>query len=427
VVAALAFGVALLSAVAGVAAVSGGSASGKLSGTVTVWDFQYNSPEWGKALKQLDKEFMKLNPGVKIKHVGQPFDGYDKLLQTAFASRSGPDVVMLLPGYEGPLKWLPVLEPLNKRVTPKMLKDLAGWEIMSKDYVPKQGIYAVPTGFQGDVFYYNKALYRKAGLDPQKRPKTYQDIVRDLKALKAAGIQGLCDGNKEGIQYYWMFTSFWPGVGTGQEAYDLGSGKLKYTDPRVVDVVQKHLDLFEQGLTIPEYQSVPMWPYAEDKFANGYCGMFRGLASAAASWVQFNKGLGDQNVGVFQAPAISGSAPNFLPFGAQVGWSITKYSKVKDAAFAYAQFLTGTRGASVQLNVGGVLTNNNTVYVRKSLAPQVRQMLIDLKRAKSISFQPHGLMPPEIAAVWGPELAKAFAGKQTVAQALATIEAARKK
>ena len=75
---------------ASIAAAKSGNASGqsKLSGTVTVWDFQYTSPEWGAALKQLDKEFMKLNPGVKIKHVGQPFDGYDKILQTAFASRS---------------------------------------------------------------------------------------------------------------------------------------------------------------------------------------------------------------------------------------------------------------------------------------------------------------------------------------------------
>lgn len=413
---------------ASIAAAKGGNASGqsKLSGTVTVWDFQYTSPEWGAALKQLDKEFMKLNPGVKIKHVGQPFDGYDKLLQTAFASRSGPDVVMLLPGNEGPLKWQKTLEPLNKRITAKMLKDLAGWEIMSKNYKLKDGIYGVPTGFQGDVFYYNKVLYKKAGLDPQKRPKTYADMVSDLKALKKAGIQGLCDGNKEGIQYYWMFTSFWPGLGTAQEAFDLGSGKLKYTDPRVVKAIQLHLDLFEQGLTIPEYQSATMWPEAVDKFANGYCGMFRGLASAAASWVQWNKGLGDQNVGVFEAPAINGQTPSFLPFGAQVAWSVTNYSKVKDAAFAYAQFLTGTRGSSVQLNVGGVLTNNNTVYVKKSLAPQVRQMLLDLKNAKQISFQPHGLLPQEIAAVWGPEIAKAFAGKQTVAQAMANVEAARK-
>ena len=223
-----------------------------------------------------------------------------------------------------------------------------------------------------------------------------------------------------------MFTSFWPGLGTAQEAFDLGSGKLKYTDPRVVKAIQLHLDLFKQGLTIPEYQS------AHDVARSGGQVRERVLRHVPRSCVRGGLlGAVEQGPRRPERRRLRGTrdqrpTPSFLPFGAQVAWSITNYSKVKDAAFAYAQFLTGTRGASVQLNVGGVLTNNNTVYVKKSLAPQVRQMLLDLKNAKQISFQPHGLLPQEIAAVWGPEIAKAFAGKQTVAQAMANIEAARK-
>jgi multiple sugar transport system substrate-binding protein len=399
-----------------------GTGNAALSGTVTVWDFQYASPEWGKALKMLDKQFMKKNPGVTIKHVGQPFDNYNQVLQTAFASRSGPDVVMLLPAGEGVLFFKKALERLDARITPTMKRHLIGWASVSEGFDPRKGIYAVPTGVQANVFYYNKNHYKKAGLDPNKSPKTYSELVAHLKALKAAGIPGLGDGNKEGYMHEWMFTALWGGLATAAEAKALASGKMKFTHPKVQRVVNLHLDLFKQGLTREDYQSTPMWPNAENDFAAGKSGVVKGLASAAMSWVQFNKKLGERNVGVFQALGVDSSKPSFLPADAQVGWSITKYSKNKDAAFAYIQFLTGTVGATTQLAVGGVLSNNQSVKAPANVPVQVKQMLAAFK-SNPTAFPPHGLWPAPALAAYDAELQLVFAGKQTVLEALEKVEA----
>ena len=59
----------------------------ELSGEITVWDWNYETETWGKALKQVDAEFLAMHPGVTIKHVAQPHANYYQLWQTANSSQ----------------------------------------------------------------------------------------------------------------------------------------------------------------------------------------------------------------------------------------------------------------------------------------------------------------------------------------------------
>ena len=40
-------------------------------------------------------------------------------------------------------------------------------------------LYAVPISIQGFAVYYNKDLYAKAGLDPEKTPASWADLKAD--------------------------------------------------------------------------------------------------------------------------------------------------------------------------------------------------------------------------------------------------------
>ncbi|MBV9851212.1 MAG: extracellular solute-binding protein [Armatimonadetes bacterium] len=63
--------------------------------------------------------------------------------------------------------------------------------IHQKDYVPAtwaetvyQGhVFAIPSGTDDRVLYYNRALFRASGLDPDKPPQTWDELIADAKRL----------------------------------------------------------------------------------------------------------------------------------------------------------------------------------------------------------------------------------------------------
>ena len=66
--------------------------------------------------------------------------------------------------------------------------------IRQKDYVPatwaetvyKGHVYAIPNSTDDRVLFYNRALFREAGLDPDKPPQTWDELIADAKASDQA-------------------------------------------------------------------------------------------------------------------------------------------------------------------------------------------------------------------------------------------------
>lgn len=56
---------AALAAMLAVASTSGIASAADISGEITVWDWNYETEIWGKALKQIDAEFVALHPEVR--------------------------------------------------------------------------------------------------------------------------------------------------------------------------------------------------------------------------------------------------------------------------------------------------------------------------------------------------------------------------
>ena len=111
-----------------------------------------------KFVDAVNKQFTKLHPNIRVKRVTQPFNSYFTLLKSAVVAKRGPDIfstyatAAVFDNEKG-------LLPLSKYVTAKQRTDLLGWGNVSGGKTP----YAVPMGGSGTIFYYNKALFAKAG------------------------------------------------------------------------------------------------------------------------------------------------------------------------------------------------------------------------------------------------------------------------
>jgi sn-glycerol 3-phosphate transport system substrate-binding protein len=155
-------------------------------------------------------------------------------------------------------------------------------------YLPAvSGYYADPAGnmlsfpFNAStpILYYNKTLFRGAGLDPEVAPKTWAEVGAAAKKLRAAGVA--CG-----------FTTSWPSwinienfsafhnlpVATRANGFDGIDAVLTFNNP----VVVRHIAQLAQWQAAKVFDYSGRAQSAEPRFQNAECGIFLGSSATRA-------------------------------------------------------------------------------------------------------------------------------------------------
>ena len=188
-----------------------GSAS---AGTVTWW-----ATEPAKAqAEKLAADFEKANPDIKINLQYNPYGGLQGKVLIALKSGIPPDII------EIQTYWIP---PYVATGTLEDVGDVIFKRLHKEDFVPAAlaaatvggKTYGLPFQAEALAMLYRKDLFREAGLDPDKPPQTWADMIAASKKLtyKAANGQqrygyGIVGGGPEGVgnalyrsmPYMWM-------------------------------------------------------------------------------------------------------------------------------------------------------------------------------------------------------------------------------
>ncbi|MET9329399.1 ABC transporter substrate-binding protein [Tsukamurella sp. NPDC003166] len=233
----LATGLAATAAVAAACAGSGSgggsSDSGDSGGDITL-RFLTNHPGSSKATEQeLIDAFQKANPGIKVEMLdgGKNYEQVAQKFQTSLTGGTKPDVVVV-----SDVTWFNFA--LNKQIAP--LDDLfAGAGLKPEEYVDSLLAdtkfdgkhYAVPYSRSTPLFYYNKDVWKKAGLE-DRGPKDWDEFVQ-----WAPRIQEAIGGDKKAIvladsENYidWVFEGWnWSKGGAYSNGWD-----LKFTTPESI-------------------------------------------------------------------------------------------------------------------------------------------------------------------------------------------------
>lgn len=341
---------------AGTKPTSGASASG--GGTLVVWDWKSSDKNAAAYVAKAKADFTKKHPGVTVQFVAQPFDQYYTLLGAAIQSGKGPDVMLFNGG--GQLRdRASALLPLDQYVTAD--KDrLAGWDAFAKD----GKIYAAPITLQGHPIYYNKTFYQKAGLDPDKAPATWDELLSACAAIKkAAGVPCFSQGNKEGygIQF-WM-----SGMGSGilaPDEYDKWiAGKRDWTSPNVKKIFALWKQVNDQGLNTSGPNSTGMFMDAFIKFEGGKAANMIGLMSDVGGWHEMNPLLGADNLGEMIAPIVTSGAVPSLAYDGGVGYGVAKWTKDPALAADLVRSLTSTDALAAYSADAGSIASDKTVTI----------------------------------------------------------------
>jgi len=419
-----------LAACSGGATASNQSAkSGTISGKITVWDYLWDDDTYGPGQKAVDALFLKKYPDVQINHIGKPGDqSYYEALSAANASRTGPDV-LTIKGGGFVLQNKAALEPLNNKITPEMLNTIGGWESAAEDYNVKKTIYGVPRGLTGYACFYNKELFKKAGLDPETPPKTQAELNAAAEKLLAAGIIPIGGGNVEGYMSEWWLATLWGAQNDADTALATARGQLSWTSPELKSVVQPYVDMIKKGYFGPAFASTPAFPDSIDQFQTGkraiYCGPHAVVAPTLAK-------LGKDNVGMWAGIAGDGQTqPKSEAYGSIFLWSESSYSKNKDAAWAYIQFASSPEATQAWHNATKQLENSNNY----TIDPDVHPALAALAKAYSAASKSTGssptlapetqaLLPVDVLMSYRREMQNVVSGKTSLDSALVKVQKA---
>ena len=177
------------------------SAGGKESQTLVWWHNVTQGPGV-KLYKDIAAEFQKQHPGITIKAVPLQNEQFKTKIPIALQSDSPPDVFQSWGG--GGLvdqQKAGKVADLTKYVKP-WIKSIggtaAGWQVNGKQY-------AVPYSVGVVGFWYNKQLFKQAGL--ASAPKTWPQFLSAVAKLKQAGITPIAIGSKDEWPdaFYWDY------------------------------------------------------------------------------------------------------------------------------------------------------------------------------------------------------------------------------
>jgi len=170
----------------------------------------------------------------------------------------------------------------------KLMKD-ADEPFDPKAYLPpvsgyytdsKGNMLSFPFNSSTVVFYVNKDAFRKAGLDPEKAPKTWKEFVADAEKLKAAGQQCVYTTGWPSWTHIENFSA-WHNVPIGTKENGMAGldTEFKINSPLHVRQIAMLGDLAKRGM----FTYAGRGNQAEAKFASGECAMLTSSTGAQAN------------------------------------------------------------------------------------------------------------------------------------------------
>ena len=294
---------------------------------------------FGAVIEQINAEFKAANPTVEFVTESYPDQPWQQKVKIYVASKQLPDVLKYwsFSSLLKPLVDAKMAEPLNKSTFDKF------------GYIPGAleanmiggKLYGVPISADMWVIFYNKQLFKDAGID--KVPTTIDELLATVDKFKAKGIIPISTDGKDAWPLCITFDELvWRISGDSTLPQKALNRKAKFTDPVFVQAAKllqqltaPATGLFQADLMVSDYGA------ARNLFGQGRAAMY-----LMGAW---EMGLGTDtnfskdftgNVDAFKFPVITGGKGKLDDLFAWYGgnYVINASSKNKAMAIKYLEF-----------------------------------------------------------------------------------------
>ncbi len=204
--------------------------------------------------KQFFETFRKTYPNIDLEEQGITYNDLLDKFRTALLGNAAPMVVRLqiLGGTEFAAKGY--LEPLKPEDVGYSSEDF--WPGAMKAVTWDGVTYGIPTNNETMAFIWNADVFKRAGLDPDKAPATWDDVVKDSKQIHdKLGIAGygLVARKNAGNTPYRFMPQLWAyGGGVFDEASPNPTYKeVELDSPQSKEALQASYDMYVRDKSVP--------------------------------------------------------------------------------------------------------------------------------------------------------------------------------
>jgi ABC-type glycerol-3-phosphate transport system substrate-binding protein len=376
-----------------------GEGGGSGDATLTIWQ-TYNDEEY-PVFKEIVAGFEEAHPGVTVDVVRLPFAGAEPKIQTALTTRTEPDIARVDVSFLAKLAHKNALLDLGPYVSESFKEEILPVAIASCYY--RGTLWGMPDQTNGLCLFYNRELFRSAGLDPDTPPSTWDELISFGRRLtrRDQGIFGIGLSNS----LWWTLPFFYT---HGAEFLSEDGTRCVLNSPEGVAAFQLKVDLYEKhgieggawraggiahdlGFQNGRYAMILNGPWAVESLKKTGIDFGVGLIPAGPAGTATN--VGGNNLVVFRSTDKPELAAEFL-----------KYVASEDI-----QRMWATRLGQIPINVGATDAIDSEEHPYLSVF--VEQMKHAIPRPQVTSY-------PEIENLMNPEMQAALDGTKSVKAAL---------
>ncbi|MCI5825824.1 MAG: sugar ABC transporter substrate-binding protein [Arcanobacterium sp.] len=312
---------------------SGGATGGKQS--VTFWHRTF-TPVENEWYAQVVKDFNAAQDKIVVKDQQIPADSWDQKLKAAQAAGNAPDVYT----HSGTLNDAVRLGQVAE------LKGLVSDEALAKINDGGKRVaqiggkwYAYPLLLEPQtVLFWNKDMFKAAGLDPEVAPKSWDELYRFCETLKPTLKDGqFCISTAEDADTFaWSTVGQQVGV-SGHKPVSEDWSKANATDPKYVQLLNFYKTLYDKGY-IPKQ---PLNLYVEaSSFGQGKTAM---MVSGSWAMSEIGSDYADMvpKTGVAPFVTSTGNPDEVTSTAGNFKWVVDAKSKNKEAAAKFVEWVLG--------------------------------------------------------------------------------------
>ena len=289
--------------------------------TLEFWELSVSE----ELMRSLLDRFERQNPGIKVRFQQLSWDfGLDKII-TSIAAGNPPDLVELGTDWVPKFSSSGVLSDLTEELSPLKEKFLL-WDTVTY----KNRLYGMPWLAGTRILFYNRELFAKAGLNPDKPPATWKELAEAVKAVDDLGPNIYGIGLHVGEPYS-PWQEFLPFVwGNGGEVLDPDWSRCLLDQPPTVEALKFYRSLKPYALVQRQEQ-------VNQLFAEGRIGIQLSGTWNFAGIPRLNPTL---NYGVGLIPRPDHPKGTHASFAGGEVLVIPKSTRYREAALKLAHFLT---------------------------------------------------------------------------------------
>ncbi|MFF0764951.1 ABC transporter substrate-binding protein [Streptomyces sp. NPDC003737] len=381
-------------------------ASGKVEGDITfqTWNLRANFKPY---FDGLIADFEKKYPGTHVKWIDQPAEGYADKLSADAAGGTLPDVVNVSPDLLAPLVKAGLALDLDKAAAKYRPEYLEGaWTGQQTPGVG--GTYAFPWYLNTGPMFYNKGLFKKAGLDPDSPPKTYDELFTDaLQMAQKSNGKVATLANVPTVEDFGRY---------GVELMNKQGTGFAFNDAKGVELLTKYKELYDAKALDP--QALTATPESSGKkFLTEAVAMNPGSALDLENFKKQAPNL-YKNIGITDQITSTGHVNMYV-----MGVMVNSRTKHTPAAVAFAHYVTDAQNqmsfakqVAIFPSTAGSL--DDPYFTKEDGTDETRVRIAAAKSLKNAVNYTPVLFSDQMKTALRNEVAKALQGKESPKSAL---------